>query len=443
MTDRSSATLALRLSPEAAQTKVSSKIDVVTLLTVYLILLMAIPSALVFAPLGASGGPASLLAISLMVLYVAIRLHPSFKFHMGRQPVRLVALLFLCSILASYISSNRHLLPALEQNGADRGVISAVGWFAVLAFAADGIDRAERLKVVIGRMTTGAACFAVIGITQFVTGFNITNYVVIPGLTENQVPTDLLTRGGFNRPTATAAQPLEFAAVLVMILPLAIHQARFAPPGSRMRKWIKVALISTAIPLTVSRTAVLGLAVVTVVILPTWPRRDRRYAYGALILAAGTILIAVPSLVSTILGLFGQIFTGSASTDSRINALEESAHLVAQHPWLGVGFGTFLPQTFFYTDDQYLNSLISTGIVGLAALIALLATGWFMARSLRRQSGDVEVRDLAQCLAAAVAAAAACVGTFDVLGFAIASGLMFLLLGCIGAAWRLLPDEGQ
>jgi polysaccharide biosynthesis protein PslJ len=425
------------------EARVSSKIDAVALLTLYLVLLMAIPSALVFAPLGASGGPASLLAISLMILYAAVRLHPRFHFYIGRQPVRLVALLFLCSILASYISINRHLLPTLERNGADRAVISAVGWLAVLVFAADGIDRADRLKAMIERMATGAACFAVIGMIQFATGFNITSYVVIPGLTENQVPTDLLTRGGFNRPTATAAQPLEFAAVLVTILPLAIHQARFAPPGLRLRKWMKVLLIGAAIPLTVSRTAVLGLVVVAIVLLPTWPTRDRRYAYTALIAAVGTILVAVPSLLGTILGLFGQIVTGSASTDSRTNALVESAHLVAQHPWLGVGAGTFLPQTFFYTDDQYLNTLISTGVVGLVALIALLATGWFTARSLRRRSGEAEVRDLAQCLAAAMAATAACFGTFDVLGFAIASGLTFLLLGCIGAAWRLLPGEGQ
>jgi hypothetical protein len=36
-----------------------------------------------------------------------------------------------------------------------------------------------------------------------------------------------------------------------------------------------------------------------------------------------------------------------------------------------------------------------------------------------------------------VAVAAACFGTFDVLSFASAAGLTFLIIGCTGAAWRL------
>jgi hypothetical protein len=47
------------------------------------------------------------------------------------------------------------------------------------------------------------------------------------------------------------------------------------------------------------------------------------------------------------------------------------------------------------------------------------------------------VRDLMQSLAAAVAAAAVSFATFDALSFGIASGLTFLVLGCVGAAWRL------
>jgi hypothetical protein len=42
-----------------------------------------------------------------------------------------------------------------------------------------------------------------------------------------------------------------------------------------------------------------------------------------------------------------------------------------------------------------------------------------------------------------VAAAAVSFGTFDGLEFSIAPGLCFLLLGCVGAAWRLAGGRGR
>ena len=92
-----------------------------------------------------------------------------------------------------------------------------------------------------------------------------------------------------------------------------------------------------------------------------------------------------------------------------------------------------------------MNSSIEIGLVGLASLFILFASGWLLARGLRRRSSNLEIRDLAQSLAAAIAAAAVAFGTFDALSFKMAAGLTFLLLGCIGAAWRLMctapPDD--
>jgi polysaccharide biosynthesis protein PslJ len=420
-----------------AGTESRPRTDAVGLLTFYLILLMAIPSSLVFAPLGAAGGPATLLAVVLMIVYLIMRMHPTFEFGEGRQPVRVTGIFFLCSILAAYVSANRHFLPRIEQNGADRGIISAVGWLAILLVSADGIDRPSRLIVLINRIVNGTTGLAIIGITQFFTGVNYTKYIVVPGLTFNQTPTDLAVRGGFSRPTGTTGQPLEFAAVMVIVFPLAIHQARSAPPELRFRRWLKVAIIAAAIPLTVSRTAILGLAVTAAVLLPTWPKRQRRYAYGLLLASAVALLIVVPQLLSTFASLMTQIFDGSSSTDSRTAAINQALPYISQHPWLGSGFGTFPPQVYFFTDDQYLNSFITGGVLGVCCLLALFLTGWFVARNLRRRSRDAEVRDLAQSFAAAVAVAAACFGTFDVLSFAVAAGLTFLVIGCIGAAWRL------
>jgi O-antigen ligase len=221
-----------------------------------------------------------------------------------------------------------------------------------------------------------------------------------------------------------------------MVLPVAIHQARFAPPALRVRRWLQVGLIATAMPLTVSRSAILGVAVVALVLLPTWMKRYRGLAYRALIGALVLAWLAVPGIVSGFGDLIGQFGTDTSIT-SRTSAYSSAAPLIAAHPWFGQGFQTFFPATYFFVDNQYLTSIIETGFVGSLSLLALFATGWFVARSARRAASDIRTRDLMQCLAASVAAAAFSFSTFDALSYTIAPGLTFLVLGCVGAAWRL------
>ena len=138
----------------------------------------------------------------------------------------------------------------------------------------------DRLKVLLDRIIFGATGMAALGIIQFFIGLDITKYIVIPGLQVNQPYTDVSTRGSFNRPSATAIHPIEFGFVLVTLLPIAIHRARYAPQGRRFRRWLQVVLIATTLPMTVSRSAILGFVVALIVILPIWPSRERWAALG-------------------------------------------------------------------------------------------------------------------------------------------------------------------
>ena len=416
------------------------KLHPVALLTWYLILLMALPQALQFAPLGGVGNPSTVFAVILFGLYMLAWFHPASGLDRDRQPIRFVAVLWLCAIIASYVSANLHLLPTLELNGADRGILIGCSWLGVLLLAVDGIDTMDRLKTLLRRIVFGATAMAALGITQFYTGLDAAKYIIIPGLSSQHLYTDLLARDSFRRPAATAAHPLEFAAVLAICLPLAIHQARYAPPKLRFRRWLQVALIAFALPMTVSRTAIVGLVVVGLVILPTWPKRDRHLAYLVSFASALMMEATIPGLLGTIRNLFLGVST-DPSAQERNKAFSLAAPHISRHPWLGDGFGTLLPQTTFFTDNQYLNSVIQTGFIGLLALLALFLTGWSVARSVRRVTGDNELRDLAQCMAASVAVAAVSYATFDALSFEIAAGLTFLLLGCVGALGRLTRVE--
>jgi polysaccharide biosynthesis protein PslJ len=416
-----------------------NKTDAVALLTFYLFFVIAIPSRLVFAPLGGAGSPSTIIGFAFFGWYVLNWLHPSSSISRGPQPMRRAAIFFLCAVLAAYVSAATHALPTLEQNGADRGIILTCGWLGALLWAADGIDRFERLRTLLRRLVFGATAMALLGIVQFFTSLNAAQYIIVPGLSIQQAYTDIQVRNDFNRPSATAIHPIEFGFVLALILPLAIHQARYAPPGLRLRRWLQVAAISVTLPMTVSRSAILGLAVSMIIILPTWSRRERWTAYLVMLFSLFALRAVIPGLIGTLRNLFLSIGSGSdSSAESRTIAFQHAAPLISAHPLFGQGFGTFLPNILFYTDDQYLNSLIEIGAIGLAALLGTFATGWFLARSARRATADAEIRHLAQCLTASIAVIIVGYATFDALYFPMAAALTFLMLGCVAAAWRLL-----
>ena len=414
----------------------------IPLLTVYVILLTFIPSALVLGPLGGAGSPATLFALTLLPWYALLWVHPRFALYRGRQPVRITAAFFASIIVAAYVSANRHSLNVTAQNGTDREMICLAGWVAVLLLAADGIEGWESLQALIRRIISCVSAISAVGITQFLTGFNLASYVVIPGLSKQVAFDDLLSRGGLNRPSATTAQPLELAAVLALTLPLALHQARFAGPGARFRCWLQAALIAGALPLTVSRSAVLGLAVIVVMLVPTWPKRDRWLAFPVIGGSVVSLWVITPGLFPLLYQLFAET-GGESSSTSRVDAYSSSVSFITAHPWLGQGFGTFLPQTYFFVDNQYLTSLIETGVLGLLAVITLFGVGWWLARSARRACSDERIRDLLQCLAVSVVTVALSFFTFDAFSFATFSGLTFLLLGCIAAAWRLVRTKAD
>ena len=409
--------------------------DTVTLLSIYVLLLMFCPSDQVFSPLGAAGEPANLLGASFLLVF-GIRFFSSTP-RSSRIPrgLRNAAILLLCSFLASYAAGNLRAMDTTARNGADRGLIMLAGWLGVLLLTADGVSSLERLTKLFGRVVACTTVVTLIGDLQFFSGKNLATYIKIPGLVVHN-PYSNLVRGAYNRPQATAAHPLEFAFVLAAVLPIAIHRARHAPEDRRWVRWGQVAVIALTLVLSISRSAILALAVIAIVIMPVWSRRERRITLGLAALACAAILIAAPGVLAQAGHLIMGIGT-DASTTSRTGAYSRAAPLISQHPLLGRGFGTFEPLVYFYTDNQYINSAIEVGLVGLVVIVALLITGWVTARQTRRVSSDPEIRHLAQCMAASVAVIMCDSASFDSLHYEMATGIIFLILGGIGALYRL------
>ncbi|MFC6934396.1 O-antigen ligase family protein [Actinomadura yumaensis] len=417
-------------------------VDPATVLTVFVVTLTLLPARYVLGPLGAAGTPAGVMAVLCLFWYLAAMINPATTPLRGRQPLRAVMLVLLCSMLASYAAAMGRNLPALETNGADRGLILVAGWVGIALLAADGITRLDRLEDVRRRLVLCCTIVGVLGLVQFFTGLDVASHLAFPGLQANTEFSSVLSRDGFNRPMATATHPIELGVVLVMALPLALHGLLYAPKGRRARRCLPVLVLLVTIPMTVSRSAILGLLVVGLVMLPVWPGRLR--FWSLVVGGAGTVVMsaAVPGLIGTVSKLVLNIGSDS-STTARTDDYTAVARSVHDRPLFGQGFGTYLPRVYRILDNQYLGSLVETGLVGLAALLAVMLGGWFLARGARRASRDPETRHLAQCLAASVAVAAFAYGTFDAFSFPMAANLTFLLVGCGAALWRLARESPE
>jgi polysaccharide biosynthesis protein PslJ len=416
------------------------QVDGVTVLTVLLVGLFAVPARLVFRPLGGAGNPAMLLGMLLFVWYIGVRLVPWQRPPRDGFAARVLLALFGLSVLASYVAGMTRPISGEEVRAADRGILVVAAALGIAFTAMDGTPDRERLDTLLYRLTTGGAALAALGIFQYYSGFDVTRYIAIPGLsTGGPSIIGIDERSGLRRVAGTATHPIEFGVVLGVLLPVALHVAVHAAPGERLGRWLRVGLIAVALPLSLSRSAMVAVTVALFMLVPTWPPRRRRAVLATVPLFAVAVRVSSPGVVGTIVGLFTNI-GGQTSITARTDDYSAAEHYIAGSPFFGRGYGTFLPDQYRILDNAYLGQTIETGIVGLAMMLLLFGGMVRIARVTRRRAADDRTRDLAQSLAAAVAAAAVSFVTFDARSFEMVLVVVFLLLGCVGTLARLMEQ---
>ncbi len=188
--------------------------------------------------------------------------------------------------------------------------------------------------------------------------------------------------------------------------------------------------------MSVSRSAILTIVVVALFIIPSWDRRRRLATLKVMPLFLVGVRLMIPGLLGTITSLFTNI-SSDPSTTGRTEDYAAAAKYIALHPLFGRGFRTFIPSMYRFLDNQYLMTIVDAGLIGLVLLLLTFLIGIFTARGARRRNDDPIRKDLAQGIAAAIAAAMVSFATFDALSFPMCGGLLFLLIGLAGAMWRL------
>lgn len=405
--------------------------DAATVLSIYIFLLIVIPSDRGIVALGAAGSPAGLFSLGMLLWWVWHHLRGLRLKGRKTQPVRVALAVFGGCVLASYVASTQLALPYIDSNGATMNLLKIAGFAGVVLVANDGLRDRERFMVLLRRISWLGGLYALLGLVQFATDQNFVNLIDIPGLGSSGTG-GVDSRGGFVRPESTARHTLEYASVLTVVLPIALTLAMHERSKSFAARWLPTTLLSLAAVLSVTRSALLGLAMVLLILVPTWEPKVRRIAFIIMAIGAAGLYVVVPGLAGTILGMF----SGSdPSIDSRTSSYASIGGYLQISPWIGRGLGT-MSADYRIFDNQYIGLLLELGVIGLLAFLCMIlvaATGAIF----RKKTGDRLLDALGPALGSALIAGALLSAFFDSLHFPQAIGCLALLTGLCGAYWNV------
>ena len=406
-------------------------------LTIYLLLLFFVPARWVLPGLGAAGRPAAVFAIGLFVLWMVAKLLPNFETR--STPLRWAVLVNAIVVVVTYGVGYDRGLPASEALSSDRAILTLIAQSGVLLTVSEGMPTADHVNELSKRVTYAATGAIVVGLIQFTTGFDPVSVIRFPLLVTNGELGELAPRGaggGFIRARGTFLHPIEFAVVTAMAFPLAVHHALHERDRIiRFRRFVLVALLAGSSALAVSRSAVVAMGVAVLVIAWAWGWRARLRGAVLAIVGAIALRLLVPGLLGTILALF-ENFQNDPSITGRTDDYDIVFAYIRERPLLGRGIGTFIPDQYILLDNAYLVRLAETGIVGLATLLGLLATGAVLCMvTLRTYPGD-RVRHLAAMFLAVIAIGFVSGGTFQLFFFPSATGTLLICLGSTGVIYR-------
>ena len=411
--------------------------DVTAYLTLWVIWLFGVSARQVVPGFGAIGSPALLLLLPVALWWCAGRAVPSLGADRSPNLVRVVLLLHAWYMLFTYAMARTRPLTSLELTGSTRAAITTIALTGLALIVLDGISSTERLTTLLRRVLWGAAFMSLIGALQFFTSDSW--QFSLPGLTWNTeaMGAGVETRSIFNRPRGTALHPIEFSVVTAALLPLGIHFLMHSPKGSRRQAAIAATLvIGLGIPFSISRSGILAVVVALAVMFTGWNWRQRANGAVALLASVPVLWMSVPGLVGTLRSMFTW-FDEDPSVQSRRDRVPWIMRQFQEHPWFGLGNGTWSIEDYFLIDNQLYVTLLESGVIGLALTITLIIVGMITGLRVAHAPGTTpELTSLARAMTAGIAAISVSIITFDAFHYRILTGILFLFIGANASLLR-------
>jgi O-antigen ligase len=295
----------------------------------------------------------------------------------------------------------------------------------------------HRLEALLRRTVMAVVFVAVLGLLQFATGQSL--QLTVPGLSWNNELLTVVERSVFRRPSATTMHPIEFSVVTAATLPLAVHFSLYSRRiATRRNMAVLTGLLVLAVPLSISRAGLVALVASMLIMALAWSWRRRLQAALLSVVAVPVLWLGVPGLVGTLIALF----TGAdddPSIQARIERGPRVMALIRQRPWLGLGNGTWSVDEYFLLDNELWLTTLEMGIIGAVLTALVFATGALSGILVKHLPGvDERTGHLAHACAASIVGIMVSFLTFDAFHYRIITGLLFLLLGAVGALWRMV-----
>jgi O-antigen ligase len=418
----------------------------VRVVQVLCVAVMVFPAYYVIKAVGGDGYVAAIVAYLMLAGWIAASL---FGYHNPlsyRYPVRIVLWLTWFVSLVSYALMDQSSLTPAELASADRWFMQLAVVSGIVLVTAEYLPTIRHIRQVLRVLSWAGAFCGVVATLQFSFSYDLTPYLkyVLPGFSFNTIAAGnagIGVRGALNRVPGTASDPIELGVVAGMLLPIAIYLAIHDTERKPLRRWLPVVLIGLCIPASVSRSAVIAVAISIGVLVVALPSVHRLVALSLVPVALAAVFVTAHGLIGTLRAYF-LAGTSDPSISHRINAYPFVESLIRQAPWFGRGGGAYIAanQTQIF-DNQYLTEAVELGLVGLAVLVFFNVWPAIAALVARYRADIQELRDLCAALAGAELAATICSATFDSLSFPMFVTVQALVLGLIGAAWLLVHKQ--
>jgi O-antigen ligase len=426
--------------------------DATTVLAIFVALQLVLPSRLVMNGIPLDLSAPSLVAFLLGALWLCTQMTTTLGAAKGRNPVRTMLFAYACVLVASYASSAAAYLEPDERAIGDHTMVTVFALIFVGLAVCDGVRSLDRIYFLLRVFVVCGAAVAVVGILQYLFGFDLTPHLRVPGMHFRSLDNSVGSRNGLTRAAGTTSNPLEFGVFCAMVLPLAIHAAFHARQSGRRAGfwWTCVGLVGAGLMFSVSRSAIVGVSAAALALFLGWSARRRVWMLVAGVGFIVVIKILAPGLLNTFRGLF-QNADQDSSVQWRTHDYETVQQLVSQNFWLGRGTGTWYAPKHEIFDNQYLLTLVDSGVLGLISFVGIFVAGAYAAIRVRilwsrdpeKGDGPGRDRDLALSLVASLVVIFPTFATFDFQAFPTVSATAFLLAGIAGALLRVARAEAS
>jgi O-antigen ligase len=224
------------------------------------------------------------------------------------------------------------------------------------------------------------------------------------------------------------SQPLELAALLAMVLPFAvIGSIDAATRRRRLLYTIAIGLLLAGGLATSRKTSIVAPVGAILLLVAYRPRVVVRSLLGLALVLGVLVHITSPGALGSVLTQLepGHVNNVLSTTDrtARYDAVRPD---ILTHPLFGRGYESYDPHKYRILDNEYLGLLITTGLVGALAYLAIF--GAMMSAAHRTIRGpDPRRASIALAAFAAVGVIALASALFDVLSFPHVPYLLFFL----------------